>query len=49
MRQVELDALMDKMEVQARALVDRVEWAHEHRCDTGYVGEAACGDTNYHS
>ena len=47
--QVELDALMDKMEVQARALVDRVEWAHGHRCDTAYVGEAACGDTNYHA
>jgi hypothetical protein len=47
--QAELDALMDRMEAQARALADRVEWAHEHRCDTAYVGEAGCGDTNYHS
>jgi hypothetical protein len=47
--QVELDALMDKMEVQASALVDRAESAHELRCDIKTVGEAACGNQNYHS
>jgi hypothetical protein len=47
--QVELDALMDKMEVQAAALATRAESAHELRCDVDTVGEAACGNQNYHS
>ena len=47
--QAELNALMDAMEGQAAALVDRAEFAHAKRCDVDTVGEEACGDQNYHA